>query len=157
MEYSRLLKHCTLILFLAALMHSTFAQQQHGILPITTTETSYTLVDNSFIEDDTTTGVRLSFEAPKTGIFTVTFTPATSSYYIYKCTDDTFTLCGSYLRVLSGTTPWPETFFAGDGQAIYYLIKEYNAAGSQLPFSVFYEENPSYRDFQRQRYSCRCQ
>ena len=125
-------------------MHSTFAQQQHGILPITTTETSYTLVDNSFIEDDTTTGVRLSFEAPKTGIFTVTFTPATSSYYIYKCTDDTFTLCGSYLRVLSGTTPWPETFFAGDGQAIYYLIKEYNAAGSQLPFSVFYEENPSY-------------
>jgi hypothetical protein len=97
MEYSRLLKHCTLILFFAALMHSAFAQQ-HGVLPITTTETSYTLVDNSYTDGDTTTGVRLSFEAPKTGLFKVTFTPANSSYYLYKCPDNTFTSCGSIFK-----------------------------------------------------------
>ena len=125
-------------------MHSALAQQQHGILPITTTETSYTLVDNSYTDGDTSTGVRFSFEAPKTGIFKVTFTPASSSYYLYKCSDDTFTLCGSYLRILSGTTPWTESFFAGNGQIVYYLIKEYNPTYSTLPFSVVYEEIDSY-------------
>ena len=144
MEYSRLLKQCTLILFLAALMHSTFAQQQHGILPITTTETSYTLVDNSYTDGDTTTGVRLSFEAPKTGIFNVTFTPVNSSYYLYKCADNTFASCGSILRVLSGTTPWTETFFAGNGQSTYYKITEYDTTSSTLPFNVVYEEIDSY-------------
>ncbi len=143
MEYSRLLKHCTLILFFAALMHSAFAQQ-HGVLPITTTETSYTLVDNSYTDGDTTTGVRLSFEAPKTGLFKVTFTPANSSYYLYKCSDNTFTSCGSILRVLSGTSAWTESFFAGNGQSVYYLIKEYNSTYSTLPFSVVYEELASY-------------
>ena len=144
MEYSRLLKQCISILFFAALMHSAFAQQ-HGILPITTTETSYTLVDNSFTDGDTASGVRLSFEAPKTGIFKVTFTPASSSYNLYKCPDNTFTLslC-SFVRVLSGTNAWSETFFAGNGQAVYYLIKAYNSADPALPFSVVYEDIASY-------------
>ena len=143
MEYSRLFKQCALFLFFAALMHSAFAQQ-HGVLPITTTETSYTLVDNSYTDGDTTTGVRLSFEAPKTGIFKVTFTPANSSYYLYKCPDNTFTSCGSILRVLSGTSAWSESFFAGNGQAVYYLIKGYNSADPALPFSVVYEDIASY-------------
>ena len=140
MEYSRLLKQCISILFFAALMHSAFAQQ-HGILPITTTETSYTLVDNSFTDGDTASGVRLSFEASKTGIFKVTFTPASSSYNLYKCPDNTFTLslC-SFVRVLSGTNAWSETFFAGNGQAVYYLIKAYNSVDPALPFSVVYED-----------------
>ena len=120
MEYSRLLKQCTLILFFAALMHSTFAQQQHGILPITTHETSYTLLDNSYDENDTATGVWMSFEAPKTGIFKTTFTAAGCSYNLYKCPDNTFSLSScTFIRVLSGTTTWTESFFAGNGQSAY--------------------------------------
>ena len=132
-------------MFFAALMSSAFAQEQHGILPITTTETSYTLVDNSYTENDTASGVQLAFEAPKTGLFKVTFTPASCSYNFYKCPDNTFTLSScSFVRVLSGTSAWSESFFAGNGQSVYYLIKGYNSADPALPFSVAYEDIASY-------------
>ena len=143
---SRLLKQCTLVFLLAALAHNAFAQDHGKVFPITTTATSYSTQDNSYEDGNTASGVRLVFAAPKTGLFKFTFDATSSDYYVWKCTDDTYASCGSYLKDVDGTS-WSQTISVRKGDSVFYLLKEYNypsATNAAKPFEVSYSEELSY-------------
>ena len=127
-------------------MQSVFAQEHDKVFPITTTPASYTLTDNSFVDGNASSGIRLVFVAPKTGVFSVTFTtPSGADYYVYKCPSDAYTSCGSYIFEVWGTgSSKSTTISAAKGDSVFYMVGQYSSSYNSLPIEVSYEELQSY-------------
>ena len=145
-NFSRLLKQFTFVILAAALVHGAFAQEHDKVFPITTTPASYTLTDNSFVDGDASSGVRLVLVAPSTGVFSVTFTtPSGADYYVYKCPSDAYTSCGSYIFEVWGTgSSKSTTISAAKGDSVFYMVGQYSSSYNSLPIEVSYEEIDSY-------------
>ena len=128
------------------MVQSAFAQEHDKVFPITTTPASYTLTDNSFVDGNASSGIRLVFVAPKTGVFSVTFTtPSGADYYVYKCPSDAYTSCGSYIFEVWGTgSSKSTTISAAKGDSVFYMVGQYSASYNSLPIEVSYEELQSY-------------
>ena len=129
-------------------MQNAFAQEQHGVVfDITTTPASYTLTDNSFVDGNASSGVRLVLVAPSTGVFNVTFTtPSGADYYVYKCPSDAYTSCGSYIFEVWGTgSSKSTTISAAKGDSVFYMVGQYSSSYNSLPIEVSYEELQSYK------------
>jgi hypothetical protein len=142
MTFSRFFKNCAIIFLLSALMPNVFAQEHGKVFPITTTPASYTLTDNSFVDGNASSGVRLVLVAPSTGVFRVTFTtPSGADYYVYKCPSDAYTSCGSYIFEVWGTgSSKSTTISAANGDSVFYMVGQYSSSYNSLPIEVSYEE-----------------
>ena len=145
MNLSRLFKQFTFILFATALMHSAFAAVEHGkVFPITTTPTSYSIDENSFVDSDASSGVRLVFVAPKAGAFDVKFEmPSSGYYYVDVCPSSTYTSC-VYLFLAGTYTSMDTTITASKGDSIFLKVRQYSSTYNTYAINVSYEETSSF-------------
>ena len=145
MNLSRLFKQFTFILFATALMHSAFAAVEHGkVFPITTTPTSYSIDENSFVDGDASSGVRLVFVAPKAGAFDVKFEmPSSGYYYVDVCPSSTYTSC-VYLFLAGTYTSMDTTITASKGDSIFLKVRQYSSTYNTYAINVSYEETSSF-------------
>ena len=146
-NFSRILKQFTFVILAAALVHGAFAQEHGKVFPITTTETSYSTENNSYDAASTSSGVRLVFVAPKTGIFNVKFvldSTAAGDYNVSKCVDDIYVSCSYLFEVYYSYTSRSEIIRLAKGDSVFYLLEEYSTAYSKYLLNVSYEEIDSY-------------
>lgn len=110
-----------------ALCSLVFAQQHGVIFPVSTTETSYTLADNAYDENDLSTGVRFSFTAPSTDSYQVIFYTGSGDFYFASCTDNTYSSCSSKINFYrSSNNPYYYTFSATSGTNYYFKIIDFD-------------------------------
>ena len=128
-------------------MQNVFAQEHGKVFPITTTATSYTLTDNSFVDGNASSGVRLVFVAPKTGMFNVRFElPSGGDYYVDKCTSDAYSSCSNIFEVY-GTGTYSnryQTISATKGDSVFYRIRQYSSSYDTYLVDVSYEVLATY-------------
>ena len=143
MTFSRIFKNCAIVFLLTALVHSAFAQQHGVVFDITTTSTSYSLTNNSFVAGDTSSGIRLVFVAPSTGMFKVKFElPSGGGYNLYKCPSDAYSSCSS-MGYIYGTSSYSYsygTISATKGDSVFYMVKTYSSSYNTYDVNVSYEK-----------------
>ena len=128
-------------------MPNVFAQEHGKIFPITTTPASYSLTNNSFVEGNASSGVRLVFVAPKTGMFNVRFElPSGGDYNVDKCTSDEYFSCSGIFEVY-GTGTYSnryQTISATKGDSVFYRIRQYSSSYDTYLVDVSYEVLATY-------------
>ena len=127
-------------------MHSAFAQEHGKVFPITTTPTSYSINNNSYDSTTTSSGVRLVFVAPKTGVFKVLFElPSGGDYYVDTCTSDTYASCYNMFEVYTGVNSSKyQTISVAKGDSFFYKIRQYTTSNNAYFVDVSYEELQTY-------------
>lgn len=147
MNFSRLFKQLTFVLLATALLYSAFAQEHGKVFPITTTATSYSLEDNSYVDGDVSSGIRFVFVAPNTGLFNMKFElPSGGDYYVNKCTSDAYSSCSRVFEVY-GTGSYANRYqniSVAKGDTAFYIVAEYSSSYNTKLINLSYEEIPTY-------------